>query len=91
VVWVAHVQDEFGGYATLKWQSEYTSFKERNIPEMMDLNILLGFRKMGVGSLLLDTAEKEAATRNEVVGIGVGLYAGADGGYGADQKLYVKR
>lgn len=46
---------------------------------------------MGIGSLLLDTAEKAAATKSEVVGIGVGLYAGADGGYGAAQRLYVKR
>ncbi len=26
-----------------------------------------------------------------MVGIGVGLYAGEDGGYGAAQRLYVKR
>ena len=83
--------DEFAGYVTLKWQSQYPSFKEQRILEIMDLNVLPGFRKMGVGSLLLDTAEKEAATRNKVVGIGVGLYAGEDGGYGAAQRLYVKR
>lgn len=41
--------------------------------------------------MLLDIAEKEAATRSDVVGIGVGLYAGVEGGYGAAQRLYVKR
>jgi hypothetical protein len=41
--------------------------------------------------MLLDIAEKEAATKSEVVGIGVGLYAGEDGGYGSAQRLYVKR
>jgi hypothetical protein len=46
---------------------------------------------MGVGSLILDTAEKEAATKSQIIGIGVGLYAGEDGGYGAAQRLYVKR
>lgn len=46
---------------------------------------------MGIGSLLLDTAEKESATRSKVVGIGVGLYAGEDGGHDATQRLYVKR
>ena len=35
------------------------------------------------------TAESEAATRGDVVGIGVGLYGGDDGGYGAAQRLYV--
>ena len=91
LVWVAHFKGEFAGYVTLKWQSGYPSFKEQNIPEIMDLNVLPSFRKMGIGSLLLDIAEKEAATRSDTIGIGVGLYAGADGGYGAAQRLYVKR
>ena len=46
---------------------------------------------MGIGSLLLDSAEKIALTKSGVVGIGVGLYAGKDGGYGEAQRLYVKR
>ncbi len=91
LVWVAHFKDEFAGYVTLKWQSQYTSFKAQSIPEIMDLNVLPSFRKMGIGSLLLDTAEKEAATRSKIIGIGVGLYVGEDGGYGPAQKLYVKR
>ena len=57
----------------------------------MDLNVLPSFRKIGVGSHLLDTAEKEATTKSKLVGIGVGLYAGQDGGYGAAQKLYVEK
>jgi GNAT superfamily N-acetyltransferase len=91
IVWVAHVKDEFAGYITLKWQSGYSSFKKQNIPEIMDLNVLPSFRKMGIGSLLLDAAEKKAATRSDTIGIGVGLYACADGGYGSAQRLYVKR
>ncbi len=91
LVWVAHIQDKFAGYVTLKWQSGYPSFKAQNIPEIVDLNVLPAYRKMGIGSLLLDAAEKEAATRSDTIGIGVGLYAGEDGGYGAAQRLYVKR
>lgn len=91
LVWVAYVKDEFAGYVTLMWQSQYPSFKAQSIPEIMDLNVLPAYRKMGIGSLLLDTAEKEAATKSQIIGIGVGLYAGADGGYGPAQKLYVKR
>lgn len=90
-VWVAHVYDQFAGYITLKWQSGYPSFKAENIPEIMDLNVLPHYRKMGVGSLLLDCVEKEAATKSQIIGIGVGLYAGSDGGYGAAQRLYIKR
>jgi ribosomal protein S18 acetylase RimI-like enzyme len=90
LVWVVYVRDEFAGYVTLKWQSQYPFFKEQNIPEIMDLNVLPKFRKMGIGSMLLSTAEKAASNKSEVVGIGVGLYAGEDGGYGAAQRLYVK-
>jgi GNAT superfamily N-acetyltransferase len=91
IVWVTHFNGEFVGYVTLKWQSQYPLFNEQNIPEIMDLNVLPSFRKMGIGSLLLDCAEKEAATKSQIIGIGVGLYAGADGGYGAAQRLYIKR
>lgn len=91
LVWVAQVNNQFAGYVTLKWQSQYEPFTNTHIPEIMDLNVLPLFRKAGVGSMLLDIAEKEAATRSDVVGIGVGLYAGVEGGYGAAQRLYVKR
>ncbi len=91
LIWVAHFNGEFAGYVTLKWQSQYPSFKAQNIPEIMDLNVLPSFRKMGIGSLLFDIAEKEAATKSQIIGIGVGLYAGEDGGYGAAQRLYIKR
>lgn len=91
LIWKAMVSKQFAGYITLKWASEYPSFREHRIPEIMDLNVLPNFRNIGVGSLLLDTAEKEAALKSGTIGIGVGLYAGQDGGYGAAQRLYVKR
>lgn len=91
LVWMAHVQDEFAGYVTLKWQSQYESFAAARIPEITDLNVLPSFRKMGIGSLLLDRAEKVALTKSQIIGIGVGLYTGEDGGYGAAQRLYIKR
>ena len=91
LVWVAYFKGEFAGYVTLKWQSQYPSFKAENIPEIMDLNVLPVYRKIGIGSLLFDRAEKEALTKSQIIGIGVGLYAGEDGGYGAAQRLYIKR
>lgn len=91
VIWVAFVEQTFAGYITLKWQSLYPYFTSQNIPEIIDLNVLPQFRNQGIGSDLLDIAEQEAAKKSNKVGIGVGLYAGEDGGYGAAQRLYMKR
>lgn len=91
MVWVALASGQLAGYVTLKWQSYYPGFASANIPEIMDLNVLPSFRKKGIGLRLLQTAEQEAATKTNIVGLGVGLYAGSDGGYGAAQKLYVKQ
>lgn len=90
-VWLAFQDNQFAGYVTLKWKSQYEFFAENNIPEIMDLNILPNFRGQGIGSYLLDIAEKTALAKGDIVGIGVGLYGGMDGGYGNAQKLYVKR
>jgi GNAT superfamily N-acetyltransferase len=90
-VWIAFIEAEFAGYITLNWNSLYPSFKALSIPEIMDMNVLPKYRRMGVGSMLLDIAEKEANTKSDTVGIGVGLYAGTDGGYGAAQRIYVTR
>lgn len=86
-VWVAWIENEFVGYNTLKWHSDYLSFKKNGIPEISDLNVLPKFRKNGIGSKLLNLAEKEAETRSPVVGIGVGLLPD----YGNAQKLYIKK
>lgn len=88
---VAFVHNCFAGYITLKWQSLYPPFKEQDIPEIMDLNVIPHARKKGIGTMLLDITEKEAETKSDTIGIGVGLYAGEDGGYGSAQRLYVKR
>lgn len=87
LIWVAHVQNQFVGYITLKWQSNYRPFRMNKIPEIMDLNVLPPFRKRGIGSKLLEIAETAASEQSNVVGIGVGLYDG----YGEAQKLYIKR
>jgi GNAT superfamily N-acetyltransferase len=86
-IWLAYYGDDFAGYITLKWLSQYPYFKENEIPEIMDLNVLPRFRKLGFGSLLLNSAEKEGVVRCNKIGIGVGLY----GDYGAAQQLYIKR
>ncbi|MDI9638518.1 GNAT family N-acetyltransferase [Kamptonema cortianum] len=85
-VWVVFKDNDFAGYVTLKWHSDYLPFREQNIPEISDLNVLPKFRKQGLASALLDRAEIEAFKKSPIVGIGVGLSSD----YGDAQKLYIK-
>jgi len=84
---VAESEGQFAGYCTLLWESKYPGFRDANIPEVSDLNVLPSFRNRGIGSRLLDAVEAVAAERCAVVGLGVGLYSD----YGAAQRLYVRR
>ncbi len=86
-VWCAYINDSFAGYVTLNLNSAYLPFKEQKIPEINDLNVLPHYRNKGIGTQLLDIAEKQAAKISSRVGIGVGLYPD----YGQAQRLYVKR
>ncbi|MBB6690446.1 GNAT family N-acetyltransferase [Cohnella xylanilytica] len=84
---VAEVDGIFAGYVNVVWESYYPSFRELNIPEINDFNVLLKYRRMGIGSKLMDRAEELISERSEVAGIGVGIYSD----YGNAQVLYVKR
>jgi GNAT superfamily N-acetyltransferase len=84
---IARVNGQFAGYLTICWQSTYASFREKKIPEIMDFNVLPKFRRMGIGTQLMDRAEAEIAKVSPVAGIGVGMTPD----YGAAQRLYVLR
>jgi GNAT superfamily N-acetyltransferase len=86
-VYVAFVERQFSGYLTVCWESSYEPFFIRSIPEIVDFNVLPKFRRMGIGTLLMDKAEREIAKVSAVAGIGVGLTSD----YGAAQKLYILR
>lgn len=86
-VYVAWVNGEFAGYVTICWKSTYKPFRERNIPEIVDLNVLPKFRRLWIGSQLMDQAEQAIANVSSVAGIGVGMTAD----YGAAQHMYVVR
>jgi GNAT superfamily N-acetyltransferase len=85
--YVARVKGQFSGYLTICWQSGYGRFREKKIPEVMDFNVLPKFRRMGIGTALMDRAETEIAKVSSVAGIGVGMTPD----YGAAQRLYVLR
>jgi GNAT superfamily N-acetyltransferase len=84
-VLVATVDEEYAGYVTVRWESPYEPFDK--IPEIKDFNVLPKFRRRGIGTGLMDSAEALVAERSDVVAIGVGLYAD----YGTAQRMYVRR
>lgn len=86
-VFVAFIENAFAGYVTVLWQSGYPPFREADIPEIADFNVLPHLRRQGIGGRLMDAAEAKVAEQFPVVGIGVGLFAD----YGAAQRMYVKR
>ena len=86
-VYVAFVDREFAGYLTICWKSSYEPFCEKGIPEIVDFNVLPKFRRMGIGTQLMEKAESEISKVSSVAGIGVGMTAD----YGAAHRLYVRR
>ncbi len=50
------------GHVFVRWSSHYSPFRERDIPEIQDLNVITSVRRQGVASLLLDAAERRIAT-----------------------------
>jgi ribosomal protein S18 acetylase RimI-like enzyme len=87
VVLLAEHVGEFAGYVTIVWESDYPPFRDAAIPEIVDFNVLIKYQRRGIGTALLDEAERRIAVCSPVAGIGVGLTAD----YGAAQVLYVKR
>lgn len=86
-VLVAFQDGAFAGYLTIVWQSGYQPFQIAGIPEIVDFNVLPHRRRRGIGSRLMDEAERRIADCSPVAGIGVGM----DADYGPAQQLYVKR
>jgi GNAT superfamily N-acetyltransferase len=86
-VLVAFVGRDFAGYVTVVWTPSYPPFLAAGIPEIQDFNVLPRFRRQGIGTSLMDEAERKVSERSDVAGIGVGMSPD----YGAAQRLYVLR
>jgi GNAT superfamily N-acetyltransferase len=75
------------GFLTIDWTSHYPAFAAAGIPEVVDFNVIAAARRHGIGTRLMDEAERRIAERSPIAGIGVGMYAD----YGSAQRMYVKR
>jgi GNAT superfamily N-acetyltransferase len=87
LVLVATLKGIFAGYVTIVWESSYPPFWEAGIPEIVDFNVLPKYRRQGIGTQLMDEAERQISEHSSIAGIGVGLTAD----YGAAHILYIKR
>ena len=86
-VFVAFLGEDFAGYVTVVWTPSYPPFLAAGIPEIQDFNVLPRFRRQGIGTRLMDEAERKVSERSGVAGIGVGMSPD----YGAAQRLYALR
>lgn len=77
----------YAGYLTIARRPVVGLFSGIGIPEIADFRVLTAFQRRGIGAALLDVAEGVAAGFSQIIGIGVGLH----GGYGAIQRLCVRR
>ncbi len=84
---VAEYCGEPVGYINVYPDSMWGAFGGKGYPEIVDFGVLEKDRNQGIGTALMDTAERLAANYADTVYLGVGLHSG----YGNAQRMYVKR
>jgi len=87
LVLVAFIDNDFAGYLTIVWRSDYPPFRKQNIPEIVDLNVLPKYQRQKIATRLMDKAESVVKQKSNIVGLGVGLLPD----YGPAQRMYVSR
>jgi len=84
---VAESDGEIAGYVTLLPSARGGTFKKKGTPEVCDFIVFQKFQRQGIGTELMNHIETEAAKLSDTVCLGVGMHSG----YGAAQRLYIKR
>ena len=87
VTLVAEYQGQVAGYVNVYPDCKNGAFGGKGYPEIVDFGVLEKYRRRGIGTKLMDAAEKIAGEYADTVYLGVGLHAG----YGSAQRMYVKR
>ena len=68
-------------------RKNYFCFFDSCTERICFFGVLEKYRRRGIGTALMDAAERIAAGYSDTVYLGVGLH----GGYGSAQRMYVKR
>ena len=86
-VFIAEYKGKESGLCTLVMEPAEGLWAGMKIPEIVDLSVFIRARNKGIGNKLLDVVEQEAAKVSDTVYLAVGVHSG----YGAAQRIYVKR
>jgi len=86
-LFVAVYEGRVAGICTLVLNLVEGPFGNRNIPEIVDFNVLFDKHNCGIGTKILDVVEEEAAKISKLVYLAVGIHSG----YGAAQRMYINR
>ncbi len=84
---VAEYEGNAAGYINVYKNSAGGPFANMGYCEIVDFGVLEKYRNRGMGSKLMDIAERIAAEYADTACLGVGLHAG----YGSAQRMYFKR
>lgn len=87
VLLTAEYRGSPAGYVNVYWGGPDGPLAGRGWAEIVDLGVLQAYQRQGIGEKLMDAAEAVAARCADTVFLSVGLH----NGYGAAQRMYVKR
>ena len=87
LVFIAEYKGQVKGQCTLILHPTEGPWGGKIYPEIADLRVFLDIRGKGIGNKLLDVAEGEAIKLSDMVFLAVGVHSG----YGAAQRIYIKR
>ena len=84
---VAEFNNDVAGYTILYADTGVGPFAFQKVPLISDFIVFKKYQRKGIGSKILDEAEKKASELCDKVQLGVGLHSG----YGSAQRVYIKR
>lgn len=84
---VAEYKGKVAGYINVYPNAMQGPFAGEGYPEIVDFGVLAKYRRRGIGTKLMDTAEEIAGKYADTVYLAVGLYSD----YGNAQRMYCKR
>lgn len=87
MVFIAEWRGKVSGLCTLILNPTEGPWVNMGYPEIVDLTVFFHVHNRGIGNKLLDVAESEASKISDVVYLAVGIHSG----YGAAQRIYIKR